>query len=63
LDKSDEVLGAGGLVSASWEDVKRVRYPRRVRELAKLEAQAVEIGVYESHSVNGLLQTPDHARV
>jgi transcriptional regulator with XRE-family HTH domain len=62
LDRADEVLGAGGLLSAAWEDVKKVRYPKRVRELAKLEAQAVEIGVYECISVNGLLQTPEHAR-
>ncbi|MFE7759982.1 helix-turn-helix domain-containing protein [Streptomyces sp. NPDC057438] len=62
LDKSDEVLEAGGLVSAAWEDVKKVRYPKKVRELGKLEGQAVEIGVYECNSVNGLLQTPDHAR-
>jgi len=62
LDKADEVLGAGGLIAAAWEDVKKVRYPKRVRELGKLEAQAVEIGVYECNSVHGLLQTPDHAR-
>lgn len=29
LDKADEVLAAGGLVSAAWEDVKKVRYPKR----------------------------------
>ncbi|MBT2677080.1 helix-turn-helix domain-containing protein [Streptomyces sp. ISL-14] len=62
LDRADEVLGASGLIAAAWEDVKKVRYPKKIRELAKLEAQAVEIGVYESHSINGLLQTPDHAR-
>ncbi|MFD8230757.1 helix-turn-helix domain-containing protein [Streptomyces sp. NPDC059696] len=62
LVRADEVLGAGGLIAAAWEDVKRVRYPKKVRELAKLEGQAVEIGVYESISINGLLQTPDHAR-
>ncbi|PNG18411.1 helix-turn-helix domain-containing protein [Streptomyces cahuitamycinicus] len=62
LDKADEVLGAGGLVAAAWEDVKRVRYPKKVRELAKLESQAVEVGVYESNCINGLLQVPDHAR-
>jgi hypothetical protein len=62
LDKADEVLGAGGLISAMKEDVAKVRYPKKVRELAKLEAQAAEIGVYESISINGLLQTPDHAR-
>jgi transcriptional regulator with XRE-family HTH domain len=62
LGKSDEVLGAGGLITATWEDVKKVRYPKKVRELGKLEGQAVEIGVYECNSVNGLLQTPEHAR-
>ncbi|ANP55829.1 transcriptional regulator with XRE-family HTH domain [Streptomyces griseochromogenes] len=62
LNKADEVLKAGGLIAATWEDVKKVRYPKKVRELAKLEAQAVEIGVYECISINGLLQTPDHAR-
>ncbi|MFI0505792.1 helix-turn-helix transcriptional regulator [Streptomyces albogriseolus] len=62
LDKADEVLGAGGLLSAAWEDVKKVRYPKKVRALGKLEARAVEIGLYECHIVPGLLQTPEHAR-
>ncbi|MFF9452455.1 helix-turn-helix domain-containing protein [Streptomyces flaveolus] len=62
LDRADEVLGAGGLIAATWEDVKRVRYPKKVRELGKLEAKAVEIGIYECNSVHGLLQTPEHAR-
>ncbi|MPY62178.1 helix-turn-helix domain-containing protein [Streptomyces spongiae] len=61
LDRADEVLDAGGLIAAAWEDVKKVRYPKKVRELAKLEAQAVEIGIYESNGINGLLQTSDHA--
>ncbi len=62
LDRADEVLGAGGLLSAAWEDVKRVRYPKKVRDLAKMEEKAVEIGVYECSNVHGLLQTPEHAR-
>ncbi len=62
LDKADEVLNAGGLIAAAWEDVKKVRYPKRVRALGKLEARAVEIGLYECHIVPGLLQTPEHAR-
>ncbi|MGA5650562.1 helix-turn-helix domain-containing protein [Streptomyces seoulensis] len=62
LDRSDVVLDAGGLISASWEDVKRVRYPKRVRELGKLEERAVEIGLYECNSIHGLLQTEEHAR-
>ncbi len=62
LDKADEVLGAGGLIAAAWEDVKKVRYPKSVRALGKLEGKAVEIGVYECNIIPGLLQTPDHAR-
>ncbi|GGW44815.1 helix-turn-helix domain-containing protein [Streptomyces griseoloalbus] len=62
LDKADEVLDAGGLIAAAWEDVKKVRYPKKVRALGKLEAKAVEIAVYQSNSINGLLQTPEHAR-
>ncbi|CAL9526489.1 helix-turn-helix domain-containing protein [Streptomyces sp. enrichment culture] len=62
LDKADEVLDAGGLIAAAWEDVKRVRYPKSVRALAELEAKAVELGVYVGLSIHGLLQTPEHAR-
>ncbi|MBZ6211055.1 helix-turn-helix domain-containing protein [Streptomyces olivaceus] len=62
LDRADEVLGAGGLISAAWEDVKKVRYPKSVRALTKLEARAVELGVYVGLSIHGLLQTPEHAR-
>ncbi|GGW91153.1 helix-turn-helix domain-containing protein [Streptomyces lomondensis] len=62
LVTADRVLGAGGLIAATWEDVKRVRYPKKVRELGKLEGKAVEIGVYECNSIHGLLQTPEHAR-
>ncbi|MEV6249645.1 helix-turn-helix transcriptional regulator [Streptomyces sp. NPDC051742] len=62
LDKADEVLGAGGLLSAMKEDVAKVRYPKKVRALAKMEGKAVEIGVYECNIVAGLLQTPEHAR-
>ncbi len=62
LEKADEVLGAGGLIAAMKEDVAKVRYPKRVRELAKLESQAVEIGLYSNHNVHGLLQTEEHMR-
>ncbi|GHI95160.1 helix-turn-helix domain-containing protein [Streptomyces olivaceus] len=62
LDTADEVLNAGGLVAAMKEDVKKVRYPKRVRDLAQMEARAVEIGVYECSSIAGLLQTPAYAR-
>ncbi|GGW20349.1 transcriptional regulator [Streptomyces capoamus] len=62
LDKADGVLRAGGLLSAMKEDVQKVRYPRKVRALAELEAKAVEIGLYECNIIAGLLQTAEHAR-
>ncbi|WP_435251209.1 helix-turn-helix domain-containing protein [Streptomyces tendae] len=62
LDRADEVLGAGGLLAAMKEDVAKVRYPKKVRDLAQMEARAVEIGVYESSNIAGLLQTPEHTR-
>ncbi|WP_316740481.1 helix-turn-helix transcriptional regulator [Streptomyces sp. MK7] len=62
LDTADQVLGAGGLVSATKEDVKKVRYPKRVRDLARMEASAVEIGLYSTHNIHGLLQTEPHMR-
>jgi len=46
LDEADRVLDASGQVSAMWEDVKKVRYPKKVRELGKMEAQAVELTAY-----------------
>ncbi|MFJ3584816.1 helix-turn-helix transcriptional regulator [Streptomyces sp. NPDC090127] len=62
LDKVDEALGAGGLIATMKEDVAEVRYPKKVRDLKRLEARAVEINVYESNSIHGLLQTPEYAR-
>ncbi|MEW2162475.1 helix-turn-helix transcriptional regulator [Streptomyces sp. NPDC007084] len=61
LDMADGVLDAGGLISAMKEDVAKVRYPKKVRDLAKMEGQAVEIGVYECNIIPGLLQIPEHA--
>ncbi|MFF8903359.1 helix-turn-helix domain-containing protein [Streptomyces olivaceoviridis] len=62
LDKADDVLGADGLLSAMKEDVQKVRYPKKVRALAEMEAKAVEIGLYECNIIAGLLQTAEHAR-
>uniref|UniRef100_UPI00117CDFBC helix-turn-helix domain-containing protein n=1 Tax=Streptomyces glaucescens TaxID=1907 RepID=UPI00117CDFBC len=38
LDRADDVLRAGGLLAAMKEDVDKVRYPRKVRALAEMEA-------------------------
>ncbi|MET9526017.1 helix-turn-helix domain-containing protein [Streptomyces coeruleorubidus] len=61
LDKTDEVLGAGGKISAMKKDVEEARYPKKVRDLTKLEDDAVELGAYASLHVHGLLQTPEYA--
>ncbi|MEV5874188.1 helix-turn-helix transcriptional regulator [Streptomyces sp. NPDC052101] len=62
LDKADKVLKAGGLLAAMKEDVEKVRYPKKVRALAEVEAKAVEIQLYDPLSIHGLLQTPEYAR-
>ncbi|WP_329118192.1 helix-turn-helix domain-containing protein [Streptomyces sp. NBC_01465] len=62
LDGADALLRAGGRISAMKEDVAQVRYPKRVRELAKLEARAVEFAAYHNHNINGLLQEEGYMR-
>jgi transcriptional regulator with XRE-family HTH domain len=62
LDRADEVLAAGGRIAALKEDVAEVRYPKKVRDLKKLEAAAVELGAYNNSVIHGLLQTKEYAR-
>ncbi|MFE1432811.1 helix-turn-helix domain-containing protein [Streptomyces griseoaurantiacus] len=62
LDTADALLDAGGLIAAMKEDVKRVRYPKKVRDLAKMEARAVELQLYDPVNIHGLLQTPSYAQ-
>ncbi|MFF5254717.1 helix-turn-helix transcriptional regulator [Streptomyces leeuwenhoekii] len=62
LDAADEVLGAGGRISAMKRDLAEVRYPKKVRDLKKLEAEAVELCAYNNSVVHGLLQTEEYAR-
>ncbi|MEU3521768.1 helix-turn-helix transcriptional regulator [Streptomyces sp. NPDC006654] len=61
LDKADQVLRADGLIAAMREDVEKVRYPKQVRDLATLEARAVELLSYGNHNLHGLLQTEEYA--
>ncbi|MEV7301169.1 MULTISPECIES: helix-turn-helix domain-containing protein [Streptomyces] len=62
LDRADEVLGAGGKLALMKRELAEVRYPKKVRDLAKLEARAVELEAYHHHNINGLLQTEEHMR-
>lgn len=55
-------VGAGGKISAMKQDVAEARYPKKVKDLAKLEREAVELGAYDNHNVNGLIQNAEYAR-
>ncbi|WP_232792683.1 helix-turn-helix domain-containing protein [Actinacidiphila yeochonensis] len=61
LDNADRVLNAGGKLAMLKPDVKEARYPKRVRDVAKLEADSVELGAYVNTVVQGLLQTEEYA--
>ncbi|WNI29807.1 helix-turn-helix transcriptional regulator [Streptomyces sp. ITFR-6] len=62
LDRTDDGLGAKGKIAAMKKDVAEARYPKKVRDLAKLEADAVELGSYAADVIDGLLQTEAYAR-
>ncbi|MER6028501.1 helix-turn-helix transcriptional regulator [Streptomyces sp. NPDC001851] len=62
LDAADEALDAGGKIAAFKQDVAEVRYPKKVRDLKKLEADAVELCAYNNSVVHGLLQTKEYAQ-
>ncbi|MER8031018.1 helix-turn-helix transcriptional regulator [Streptomyces bauhiniae] len=62
LDRTDEVVGAGGKVSAMKADVERARYPKNVRDLKKIEDESTELGSYTALYIDGLLQTREYAQ-
>jgi transcriptional regulator with XRE-family HTH domain len=68
LEKADELLDAGGLLTAALPEVReamsraRTRHPEWYRSYAGLEAEALELHHYCNHAMHGLLQTEDHAR-
>lgn len=62
IEKADEVLGAGGLLTALKEEVGRAQYPAFFRDMARLEAKAAALNLYAVYDVPGLLQPEDYAR-
>ncbi|MEU6335019.1 helix-turn-helix transcriptional regulator [Streptomyces cellulosae] len=62
LDAADRVLNAEGKISAMKRDVAEARYPKKVRDVKRLETEAVEIRSYNNSVIDGLLQTEDYAR-
>ncbi|GAA2248902.1 helix-turn-helix transcriptional regulator [Streptomyces amakusaensis] len=62
LDKADRTLKASGRITAMKKVMAEARYPKKVRKLAKIEAQAVQFEMYDNHNIHGLLQTEEYAR-
>lgn len=62
LDRADEALDAGGKLAALKTDVAEIRYPKKVRDLKKMEAESVELCAYNNSVIHGLLQTEEYAR-
>ncbi|MFD9235027.1 Scr1 family TA system antitoxin-like transcriptional regulator [[Kitasatospora] papulosa] len=68
LDAADDLLGAGGLLKATKEDVarakakSRVKHPAWFQDYARLEAEAVEVNFYNNHDIPGLFQTERRTR-
>lgn len=61
-ERADAALVTGGLLSRLVELVLRSQLPSWFREVAELEARAIEICTFHTHLVHGLLQTKAYAR-
>ncbi|MFJ3337857.1 helix-turn-helix domain-containing protein [Streptomyces sp. NPDC086766] len=62
IERADEVLRAGGLLCLWKEQVERAQYPVFFQGMAALEKEAMELLVYDTLVVNGLLQTEEYMR-
>ncbi|MEU9305178.1 helix-turn-helix transcriptional regulator [Streptomyces sp. NPDC048269] len=63
VERVDELLAGDGLLKAVLPYLEEEgRYAPQFRDFAPIEAKAVSLWVYDTHIVNGLLQTPAYAR-
>jgi transcriptional regulator with XRE-family HTH domain len=62
IERADKFLDAGGVLEALKEDVGRAQYPPFFRDMARLEAEASQLLAYDTHVINGLLQTEAYMR-
>ncbi|MFF3331188.1 helix-turn-helix domain-containing protein [Streptomyces sp. NPDC002888] len=62
IERADEVLRAGGLLCLWKEQVERAQYPVFFQGMAALEKECLELLMYDTHVVNGLLQTEEYMR-
>ncbi|WP_405971819.1 helix-turn-helix transcriptional regulator [Streptomyces sp. NBC_00988] len=58
----DAALNTGGLLTRLLDLVLRSQLPSWFRQVAELQARAVEILSFETHMIHGLLQTEAYAR-
>ncbi|MFD4262247.1 helix-turn-helix domain-containing protein [Streptomyces sp. NPDC058534] len=62
IERADEVLDAGGLLTVWKEQVERAHYPVFFQGMATLEKEAIELLAYDALVVKGLLQTEEYMR-
>ncbi|MER5311428.1 helix-turn-helix transcriptional regulator [Streptomyces sp. NPDC002773] len=62
IDRSDEVLDAGGLLTVWKDQLEKAQYPAFFQGMAELEKRAIELLAYDTLVVNGLLQTEEYMR-
>ncbi|GAA2879150.1 helix-turn-helix transcriptional regulator [Streptomyces mexicanus] len=62
IEQADEALGAEGLLCLWKDEVERAQYPVFFQGMAALEKEAMELLVYDTLVVNGLLQTEAYMR-
>lgn len=62
VDAVDREVGGRGLLAAMKGEVAKARYPGFFRRFVSLEAEAVELHAYDTHLVNGLLQSEEYMR-
>lgn len=62
IERADEVLAAGGLLSVWKEQIEQAQYPVFFQGMAALEKEAIELLSYNMPVLNGLLQTEEYMR-
>ncbi|MFD3566149.1 helix-turn-helix domain-containing protein [Streptomyces sp. NPDC058667] len=62
IERSDEVLDAGGLLTVWKDQLEKAQYPAFFQGMAELEKQAIELLSYSKLMVTGLLQTEEYMR-
>jgi transcriptional regulator with XRE-family HTH domain len=62
IDRADQTLNAGGLLTVWKDQVERAQYPVFFQGMAALEKEALELLAYDTLVVKGLLQTEEYMR-